>query len=168
MKQISKTKIEELGYDISTIALFGKETGKQVREIQSDKLVLYLFSHIETHPVTLKERLSCQYDILGTVSYIDPTAKKNKYFVLDILEKKTLSHIILYEIHSGKERKVKIWNKILQENPLEIKDVVDIISLKKDFKREPTGEFDKYGKPVYQVNPNKFEYWLQQYSRERE
>lgn len=102
------------------------------------------------------------------MSFVDSSLKKNKYFVLEIEEKKILSNVLLYEIATGKERKVKIWNKILQENPLEIKDVVDIISLKKDFKREPTGEFDKNGKPIYQANPNKFEYWLQQYVIERE
>ena len=36
-------------------------------------------------------------------------------------------------------------------------------SLKKDFKREPTGELDNKGKPIYQINPNKSEYWLQKY-----
>lgn len=163
MKQITKTKIVELGYDVSDFTLFGKETEKQIREIQADELINYLFSKIQYSLVSLKERLTYQLDTLGTVSYIDKTAKKNQYFVLDILEKKTLSIITLYEIHSGKERTVKIWNKTLQENYIQKKDIIWITSLKKDFKREPTGELDNKGKPIYQINPNKSEYWLQKY-----
>ena len=98
-----------------------------------------------------KERLSYQYDVLGVVSFVDSSFKKNKYFVLEIEEKKILSNVLLYEIATGKERKVKAWNSYFNkhQNRFNEKDIITIFSIKKENKKEPTGEINDKGKIIY-------------------
>lgn len=165
VKQISKEKILDLGYSVSVFARFGKETEKQVRQLQSAQLIQYLIANTSVGLISLKERLSYQYDVLGVVSFVDNSLKKNKYFVLEIEEKKMLSNILLYEIATGKERKVKVWNSYFNkhQNRFNEKDIITIFSIKKENKKEPTGEVNDKGKIIYRNIQGEFEFWLQQY-----
>lgn len=165
VKQISKEKILDLGYSVSVFARFGKETEKQVRQLQSAQLIQYLIANTSVGFISLKERLSYQYDVLGVVSFVDSSLKKNKYFVLEIEEKKMLSNILLYEIATGKERKVKVWNSYFNkhQNRFNEKDIITIFSIKKENKKESTGEVNDKGKIIYRNIQGEFEFWLQQY-----
>lgn len=165
VKQISKEKILDLGYSVSVFARFGKETEKQVRQLQSEQLIQYLITNTSVGFISLKERLSYQYDVLGVVSFVDSSLKKNKYFVLEIEEKKILSNVLLYEIATGKERKVKVWNSYFNkhQNRFNEKDIITIFSIKKENKKEPTGEINDKGKIIYRNIQGEFEFWLQQY-----
>ena len=54
---------------------------------------------------------------------------------------------------------INVCNKIGNKN-----DVLFISSVKKDNKKEPTGEINpNTGKKIYKAVPDKYEYWLQKY-----
>lgn len=168
-KVISKEKAMENNLTFDLLNKYGNKTEKQFNKIDSKGLLNELTNTIEYKPLTVKEELDNQKDILDIITYVNPKVSKRLYYVDILDEKKTVTNISLYEIYSGKTRKVKMWTSQFSRNPFSEKDLLNIHVIEKKHKKEPTGEINsKTGKKIYADVPDKFEYWLKAYTIKRE
>lgn len=168
-KEISKKKIEANNISADIVAKHGNETAKKFTKLDSNALMKELIDNIEYKELALKERLDNQKDVLGIVSEVAPNVSKQLYYVVNSDIKKSVAIFQLYEIYSGKTRRVKMWTSQYNRNPFEEGDMLYIISLKKDFQREPTGEINPItGKKIYRDIPDKYEYWLKQFTIQKD
>lgn len=168
-KVISKEKAMENNLTFDLLNKYGNETEKQFNKIDSKGLLNELTNTIEYKPLTVKEELDNQKDILDIITYVNPKVSKRLYYVDILDEKKTVTNISLYEIYSGKTRKVKMWTSQFSRNQFSEKDLLNIHVIEKKHKKEPTGEINpKTGKKIYADVPDKFEYWLKAYTIKRE
>lgn len=168
-KVISKEKAMDNNLTFDLLNKYGNETEKQFNKIDSKGLLNELTNTIEYKPLTVKEELDNQKDILDIITYVNPKVNKRLYYVDILDEKKTVTNISLYEIYSGKTRKVKMWTSQFSRNPFSEKDLLNIHVIEKKHKKEPTGEINpNTGKKIYADVPDKFEYWLKSYTIKRE
>lgn len=168
-KVISKEKAMDNNLTFDLLNKYGNETEKQFNKIDSKGLLNELTNTIEYKPLTVKEELDNQKDVLDIITYVNPKVSKRLYYVDILDEKKTVTNISLYEIFSGKTRKVKMWTSQFSRNPFSEKDLLNIHVIEKEHKKEPTGEINpKTGKKIYADVPDKFEYWLKAYTIKRE
>ena len=168
-KVIFKEKAMDNNLTFDLLNKYGNETEKQFNKIDSKGLLNELTNTIEYKPLTVKEELDNQKDILDIITYVNPKVSKRLYYVDILDEKKTVTNISLYEIYSGKTRKVKMWTSQFSRNPFSEKDLLNIHVIEKEHKKEPTGEINpKTGKKIYADVPDKFEYWLKAYTIKRE
>lgn len=168
-KVISKEKAMDNNLTFDLLNKYGNETEKQFNKIDSKGLLNELTNTIEYKPLTVKEELDNQKDILDIITYVNPKVSKRLYYVDILDEKKTVTNISLYEIYSGKTRKVKMWTSQFSRNPFSEKDLLNIHVIEKKHKKDPTGEINpKTGKKIYADVPDKFEYWLKAYTIKRE
>lgn len=168
-KVISKEKAMDNNLTFDLLNKYGNETEKQFNKIDSKGLLNELINTIEYKPLTVKEELDNQKDVLDIITYVNPKVSKRLYYVDILDEKKTVTNISLYEIFNGKTRKVKMWTSQFSRNPFSEKDLLNIHVIEKKHKKEPTGEINpKTGKKIYADVPDKFEYWLKAYTIKRE
>lgn len=168
-KVISKEKAMDNNLTFDLLNKYGNETEKQFNKIDSKGLLNELTNMIEYKPLTVKEELDNQKDVLDIITYVNTKVSKRLYYVDILDEKKTVTNISLYEIYSGKTRKVKMWTSQFSRNPFSEKDLLNIHVIEKKHKKEPTGEINpKTGKKIYADVPDKFEYWLKAYTIKRE
>lgn len=168
-KVISKEKAMNNNLTFDLLNKYGNETEKQFNKIDSKGLLNELTNTIEYKPLTVKEELDNQKDVLDIITYVNTKVSKRLYYVDILDEKKTVTNISLYEIYSGKTRKVKMWTSQFSRNPFSEKDLLNIHVIEKKHKKEPTGEINpKTGKKIYADVPDKFEYWLKAYTIKRE
>ena len=168
-KVISKEKAMDNNLAFDLLNKYGNETEKQFNKIDSKGLLNELTNTIEYKPLTVKEELDNQKDVLDIITYVNTKVSKRLYYVDILDEKKTVTNISLYEIYSGKTRKVKMWTSQFSRNPFSEKDLLNIHVIEKKHKKESTGEINpKTGKKIYADVPDKFEYWLKAYTIKRE
>lgn len=168
-KVISKEKAMDNNLTFDLLNKYGNETEKQFNKIDSKGLLNELTNTIEYKPLTVKEELDNQKDVLDIITYVNTKVSKRLYYVDILDEKKTVTNISLYEIYSGKTRKVKMWTSQFSRNPFSEKDLLNIHVIEKKHKKESTGEINpKTGKKIYADVPDKFEYWLKAYTIKRE
>lgn len=168
-KVISKEKAMDNNLTFDLLNKYGNETEKQFNKIDSKGLLNELTNTIEYKPLTVKEELDNQKDVLDIITYVNTKVSKRLYYVDILDEKKTVTNISLYEIYSGKTRKVKMWTSQFSRNPFSEKDLLNIHVIEKKHKKEPTGEINpNTGKKIYADVPDKFEYWLKSYTIKRE
>ena len=142
-----------------------KETKKQIKGYDSKKLVKLLCENIVYEKTTVLDHIKYEHEFLGYIETFDPKASKREYYVSKLDIKNSIVNVTLYEIYSGKTRKVKMWRSQFDRNVFEEKDIITIYKLQKKNKREPNGEIDpNTGKKVYVDIPNEYEYWLSTYS----
>lgn len=168
-KTISKEKAIKNDLPFALLKKYGNETEKQFNKVESNEILNRLIECIPFKELTLKEKLDNQKDILDIVTYVDPKANKRIYYVSFLDVRKSVVNISLYEIYSGRTREVKMWTSQFDRNPFSEKDILNIHSIEKKHKKEPTGEINpKTGKKIYVDIPDKFEFWLKSYSTEEE
>jgi hypothetical protein len=113
---------------------------------------------------TIYNYLRYENECLGYITYSNSDVNKHLFYVSELDVKKTIINIKLHEIFSGKTRDVKMWARAFNSDPFSENDILLITSIKKDNKKEPTGEINpETGKKIYKAVPDKYEYWLQKY-----
>lgn len=164
-KTISKEKATKNNLPFELLKKYGNETEKQFNKINSEELLNSIIEAIPYRELSLKEKLDNQKDVLDIATYVEPEVSKRLYYVSVLDEKKSIVNISLYEIYSGKTREVKMWTSQFDRNPFAEKDILNIHTLEKKNKKEPTGEINpKTGKKIYAEVPDKFEFWLKAYT----
>jgi DNA polymerase III alpha subunit len=163
-KVLKKDKIKENSLNESIIAKYGHETASQYNQLDNVKILNELIYNIEYKPLSIKEKLDIEKDILGIITTKDSSISKRIYYVSELEVLKSIVNVKLYEIYSGITREVKMWTNAYNRKPFNEKDVLHISVLEKKNKKEPTGEIDdKTGKKIYMDVPDKFEFWLSKY-----
>ena len=129
-KIIKKAKLEELGLDENIVRKYsGKETEKQFSQIDNVGLVNYLSQDIENKPLSVKEQIAYEQEYLGNISYKNPKAPKNMYYVLEckFYKDKTKPYLMLYDMKNGEYLKTKITSgKSFVESPFKETNVIHV------------------------------------------
>jgi DNA polymerase-3 subunit alpha len=163
-KVLKKSKIAENNLDEKIIAKYGHETASQYNQLDNIKILNELIENIEYNPLSIKEKLDIEKDILGIITTKAPLISKRIYYVSELEVLKSIVNVKLYEVYTGLTREVKIWTSAYNKKPFNEKDVLYIATLEKKNKKEPTGEINPdTGKKVYVDIPDKFEFWLSKY-----
>ena len=114
---------------------------------------------------TIYNHLHYENECLGYITYSNSEVNKHLFYVSELDIKKTIINVKLHEICTGKTREVKMWARGFNADPFNKNDILLISSIKKDNKKEPTGETNpETGKKIYRSVPDKYEYWLQKYT----
>lgn len=166
-KEIKKEKIIDNGLSIDLVVNYGNETAKKVTKLNSEKLLCELIRGIPESEQTDIEKLKAQYDVLEMVTYVNPQADNSLYFVTKVDVKKSIVNAELYCVHNGNTIPFKMWRNNFDRNQFEEGDVLNIYKIKKDYKKEPTGNILPNGKREYKPVKGQYEYWLQDYSVKR-
>ena len=165
-KQFTISKLQKEGEDIELIKKYcQKQTEKTLKEFDYIGFLKDMTLQILYTPVSITERMDYQKEYIGYISYINPNIGKRYYYVKDLSVTKSIVNIQLYEIYSGKTQKVKIWTTQYKKNPFDEGDILYLKSVEKKHKKEPTGEINpKTGKKIYKDVPDKFEFWLKNFT----
>ena len=164
-KQLSKEKAIEYHISSDLLLKYGHETKTLYNQLDSEQLLIESIKNIPYRELSLKEKLDNQRNVLGIVSYANVKVNKRLYYVSDLDVKKSIVNIQLYEIYSGKTQKVKMWTNQYKKNPFDEGDILYLKSVEKKHKKEPTGEINtKTGKKIYKDVPDKFEFWLKNFT----
>lgn len=163
-KTIKKDKALKNNLPFELLAKYSNETEKQFNKVDSVGLYNELVSNIKYKQLSDKEELDNQYDILGIISYYNPDVSKNEFYVSDLDVGKSITNVDLYEIRTGKIRRVKIWTTSYNKNIFEKKDILFVNKVEKKNKRRPSGEVNpQTGKQIWVDVPDEYEYWLSSY-----
>ena len=165
-KQFTISKLQKEGEDIELIKKYcQKQTEKTLKEFDYIGFLKDMTSSMVYSPVSITERMDYQKEYIGYISYINPNVSKRYYYVKDLSVTKSIVNIQLYEIYSGKTQKVKMWTTQYKKNPFDEGDILYLKSVEKKHKKEPTGEINqKTGKKIYKDVPDKFEFWLKNFT----
>lgn len=165
-KQFTISKLQKEGEDIELIKKYcQKQTEKTLKEFDYIGFLKDMTSSMAYSPVSITERMDYQKEYIGYISYINPNIGKRYYYVKDLSVTKSIVNIQLYEIYSGKTQKVKMWTTQYKKNPFDEGDILYLKSVEKKHKKEPTGEINqKTGKKIYKDVPDKFEFWLKNFT----
>lgn len=163
-KTISKEKAINNNLSFEILSKYGNETAKQFNKIDSVGLLNEMVQNIPHRKLTMKECLDNQREILGIVTYTNSEADIHLLYVSELEVLKSVVNVKLHEIQTGKLREVKMWARNFNSHPFSEGDILFVTSIKKDNKKEPTGEINpQTGKKIYKAVPDKFEHWLQSY-----
>ncbi len=111
-----------------------RETEKQYRDIENEKLFHLLCDELEDCPLSSAEIVGHQMKYLGYVTHVDASAVK-QYLVLD-LNTKYSPRLTLYCIENGTTHTMKLRTQDYEDEPFEIGDILRISSTAKKNKRQ--------------------------------
>lgn len=164
-KQFKKDKLDEIKCDAELVKKYAeKETEKMFTKVDTLGLLKELAETYEYPPTTIYDYLIYENECLGYITYSNSEVDKHLFYVTELDVKKTIINIKLHEINTGKQRDVRMWARAYNSDPFKQNDILFISSIKKENKKEPTGEINPdTGKKIYKAVPDKYEYWLQKY-----
>lgn len=153
-KQFKKDKAFELHIDFDTLRqCSGKETEKTFMLLDSDQLISLLVSEVRNEPVTLKEKIQYQSELLG---YIDIVDKKYAGFcVVTNINVDYSPKISLYALANGSTIPVKIDKKTYSRKQLKRND---IIKVENQYKKPKVKKVDNKW-----VETDEKEWWITEY-----
>lgn len=164
MKEIMKDKAESFGLSREFMLAHGSETAKKYKINNCMELINDITTIIPDEDFGTVGTLVNENDVLGVVKTVIPTYPKNRYLLCSVDQNKSVTTMQFYEIFSGKMRDVKMWNNSFNKSELQPNQLVKLVNVSKEAKREPTGEINPVtGKKVYAPSKDKFEYWLKSY-----
>lgn len=118
-KQFSKDKCH-IPHDI--IVQFCKETEKQYREIDCNRLLSYMCEQVENFQLSISAMISAQQQTYGYISYTDPS-RPNTAVVMDVNCKYT-PKITLYRLDTGSTMVTKLKKRSYESNPLPVGAII--------------------------------------------
>ena len=136
------------------LRMFSKETEKQFRDIQSDKLLQYLTEHLEITKRPLTVILNSELKDFGYIRYTNSQADK-MYYITEI-DTKYSPKLMFYNLKKGLSFVAKIKKKDFNKNPV---CVGNIIRANFEIKPKMRKEGDKFV-----PEPNIREFWVKNYS----
>jgi DNA polymerase III alpha subunit len=163
-KEISKSKIEEYGLDINYILQYGNETAKKVTKLRNKELLNDIISNIKYEPLTIKEIVDNQKEILGIITYSDDKYSPDIYYVSELEVMKSIVKATLYKIKNGEIIEIKMWTNMFNKVIFEQRDFLYIKSIEEKPQKEPTGEINQEtGKKIYRDIEGSVEFWISRY-----
>lgn len=162
-KTLSKDKLEELGLTLNQVLQYGTETKKQIKDLDSKKLLKDLVKNIEDEEFSVLELIQMQKEILGYIDYINPELDKSICLVNTLDTKYATKRVNLYCLNNGKTVDFKINKRLFENNPLKEGDIIHMTSQKK-FKPIILGEKEN-GKPIWGEDKTCLEWHLVNYNK---
>lgn len=151
-KQFSKDKCH-IPHDI--IVQFCKETEKQYREIDCNRLLSYMCEQVEDFQLPISTMISAQQQTYGYISYTDPS-RPNTAVTMDVNTKYNTFKVQLYKIDTGTTIICKLKKKYFENNPLPVGSIVK-------FSTEIKHGWRKDENDQWQADYSKQDTWLTSY-----
>lgn len=127
-----------------TVLQFATETEKQYRITDSAALVFYLCENAKPKEFTLSERLACELEYLGYISFKD-SSKRFWGYVIDVPSTKFSPRVSVYDISTGQQKIIKCYKNAFAEQPLS-KGMVIIYATESKQKSRMNPETKKFEK----------------------
>ena len=127
-----------------TILQFATETEKQYKLTDSEGLVSYLCEHAQPKEFALSERLACELEYLGYISFKD-SSKRFWGYVVDVPSTKFSPRVSVYDISTGQQKIIKCYKNAFAEQPLS-KGMVIIYATESKQKSRMNPETKKFEK----------------------
>lgn len=151
-KQFSKDKCH-IPHDI--IVQFCKETEKQYREIDCNRLLSYMCEQVEDFQLPISTMISAQQQTYGYISYTDPS-RPNTAVIMDVNTKYNTFKVQLYKIDTGTTIICKLKKKYFENNPLPVGSIIK-------FSTEIKHGWRKDENDQWQADYSKQDTWLTSY-----
>lgn len=151
-KQFSKDKCH-IPHDI--IVQFCKETEKQYREIDCNRLLSYMCEQVEDFQLPISTMISAQQQTYGYISYTDPS-RPNTAVTMDVNTKYNTFKVQLYKIDTGTTIICKLKKKYFENNPLPVGSIIK-------FSTEIKHGWRKDENDQWQADYSKQDTWLTSY-----
>ena len=139
-KVITKNKLDTNLVSHEQMERYSRQTEKQYRDIDVDKLMPELLMVIEDKEIPLKEKLNHEKECYGYITTIVPTLEDDLYYVMEIKEfhnKRSITRYpTLYNIKSGETERFKIKDYVtFAHNKIKEGDLLNIVQETKEPKR---------------------------------
>lgn len=129
-KTFKKDKIAAIGIDENIVRECAeKETPKQYSAVNKRKLVKMLIGMFENKSLSVKEQILKEQEYLGNITYKNPSAPENMFYVIEckFYKDKTKPYLQLYDLKNGEYLKTKITSgKSFIENPFDTNNVIHV------------------------------------------
>lgn len=163
-KEISKKKIEEYGLELDFVLGYGNETAKKVTKLRNKDLLEDIIMTIENTPLTLKETLDNQKEILGIITYSNEKYSEDVYYVSELEVMKSIVKTNVYKVKTGEIIETKMWANQYHRNMFDEGDFLHVKSFDVKPQKEPTGEVNQEtGKKIYKDVEGSKEFWMPKY-----
>jgi len=164
-KEISKAKIDEYGLKLDFVLGYGNETAKKITKLRNEELLQDIISNIENVPLTVKEIIDNQKEILGILTFSDSQYSYDIYYVSELEVLKSITKATLYRIKTGENIEIKMWTNLYNKVLFAQGDFLYIKYIDEKLQKEPTGEINpETGKKIYREVEGTIEYWVSKYS----
>ena len=142
-KQIKKDDIEKLGIRENLFNdCYEKETEKMYKDLHMDRYIVRASELIEDKSLSIKEQIKYELEYLEYISYVNPKAPKNMFYVTEMkfYKDKTKPYLLLYSLRDGTTLKTKITSgKSFIENPFEQGCVLNVKEFREKNKMKRIG-----------------------------
>lgn len=141
-KVLTKSSFDDIMIDVIRPCC-GKETEKQLREIDNKALITALIKQANIKPATIVDRIKWQLEYLGYCTVNDPNSDPNDWLVLDV---KTTGYgtvyCTLYNLCYGAERTYRANKKFWTNHQLQKGDAIRaVLQEKNKMKKDENGEW---------------------------
>lgn len=163
-KEIFIQKVIELGLSVDFVLAYGNKTAKKITKLRSEDLFQDIIKGIKDTPLTTKEIISNQKEILGIITYIDSSYSPKIFYVSELEVLKSITKVKLYKIKTGQSQDIKMWTSSYNKNEFLKGDFLYLEKVKSQPQQNPTGKINPdTGKKIYADVEGTVEYWLNKY-----
>ena len=163
-KVVSKNKFDDTTNDI--IAKYSRQTEKQFRDLDNEKILLDIWNRIPNEDLSILEKIDAQKEYLGYVDYANPELDKRYVLVMN-LDTRFSPRFNAYCLNNGKTEQIKVYkeprgrrmNNVTYYSDIPFKEG-DILFCKK-FNLKPQSRKTENG---WEQIPNTKEWWLLDFS----
>ena len=129
-KTLKKDKIQSLNINENDVKKCAeKETAKQYNNVDKDMLVKLIAVNFENKALSIKEQVLYEQEYLGNITYKNPKAPDDMYYVVEckFYKDKTKPYLYLYNLKTGEYLKTKITaGKAFAETPFKEGNVIHV------------------------------------------
>ena len=170
VKEISIKKLPELNLDFNYVLEYGyinpkNKDAKKITKLRNIDLLLDIINNINIKPMTIKEIIDNQKEILGIITHSDKKYSEDVYYVSDLEVMKSIVKTNVYRIKNGEIIETKMWSSQYHKNMFNQGDFLFVKSFDVKPQKEPTGEVNKEtGKKIYKEVEGTKEFWIPKYN----
>jgi len=168
-KEISIKKLPELKLDFNYVLKYGyinpkNKDAKKITKLRDIDLLKDIINNIQVTPMTIKEIIDNQKEILGIITYSDNKYSKDVYYVSDLEVMKSIVKTSVYGVKNGETIETKMWANQYHRNIFNQGDFLYVKSFDIKPQKEPTGEINQEtGKKIYKEIEGTKEFWMPKY-----
>ena len=169
-KEISIKKLPELNLDFNYVLEYGyinpkNKDAKKITKLRNIDLLLDIIKNIHIKPMTIKEIIDNQKEILGIITHSDKKYSEDVYYVSDLEVMKLIVKTNVYRIKNGEIIETKMWSSQYHKNMFNQGDFLFVKSFDVKPQKEPTGEVNQEtGKKIYKEVEGTKEFWMPKYN----
>ncbi len=161
-KNIDKEKLEELGIDINLALKYGRETLKQIKDLNSELLLLDIIAQLSNDEFNIVDLVKLQLEASKRIMYVNPQLDKRYGVVQEVDNKYKNPTLVIYCLNNGKTSEVKLSGKIFEYKPFIEGDILYIMYEK--LPKSIQNGVKANGKPNWVKDFTQMEWWIKDYN----